>query len=309
MMGLSNHLGAALPKYPIQDVPTTFNEYWTWADPGSGAEAMDPFDYFKFRYYERWLAGIAAFFIEKGYLSEEELASRTKELTADQAPPSVAILPAIDEQIGNYLRHGRQPAPRRRASEVRRRRHGPDYQRAGGRTPRLPGFLRGRIGTVERWFRGRLRVTAGTTGDGIGDPMPVYIVEFSAAGAVGNTCRAGPGDDVRQNCSRHTWREPNERPVCVYPPDRERSSGAKVAALESLLIEKGVITGQTADAVLAYFRVGDDTAERQEDRREGLDRPRFPPPGWSPTPRLRSAELDLPDGMAGAEGNTCGRRQ
>ncbi len=50
MMGLSNHLGAASPKYPIQDVPTTFNEYWTWADLRSGAEAMDPFDYFKFRY-------------------------------------------------------------------------------------------------------------------------------------------------------------------------------------------------------------------------------------------------------------------
>jgi hypothetical protein len=30
MMGLSNHLGAALPKYPIQDVPTTFKDYWTW---------------------------------------------------------------------------------------------------------------------------------------------------------------------------------------------------------------------------------------------------------------------------------------
>src|SRR6202007_2933377 len=39
----------------------------------------------------------------------------------------------------------------------------------------------------------------------------------------------------------------------AYPPDREQSSAAKVAALESLLIEKGVITPQTVDKVLAYF--------------------------------------------------------
>ncbi|MDT7770871.1 MAG: nitrile hydratase subunit alpha, partial [Mycobacterium sp.] len=39
----------------------------------------------------------------------------------------------------------------------------------------------------------------------------------------------------------------------AYPPVREEASAAKVAALESLLIEKGVITGQTVDKVLAYF--------------------------------------------------------
>ena len=39
----------------------------------------------------------------------------------------------------------------------------------------------------------------------------------------------------------------------AYPPDREESSAAKVAALEALLIEKGVITAATVDKVLAYF--------------------------------------------------------
>jgi nitrile hydratase subunit beta len=191
MMGLSNHLGAALPKYPIQDVPTTFNEYWTWADLRSGAEAMDPFDYFKFRYYERWLAGIAAFFIEKGYLSEEELASRTKELTADQAPPSVDPLPAIDEQIGNYLRHGDSPRrdvahPKFAVGDTVRITKVP----AGAHT-RLPGFLRGRIGTVERVFEGDYAYFW-DTGDGIGDPMPVYIVEFLPQELWGTRAEPGP---------------------------------------------------------------------------------------------------------------------
>ncbi len=39
----------------------------------------------------------------------------------------------------------------------------------------------------------------------------------------------------------------------AYPPDREEASAKKAAALEALLIEKGVITPQTVDKVLAYF--------------------------------------------------------
>lgn len=39
----------------------------------------------------------------------------------------------------------------------------------------------------------------------------------------------------------------------AYPPDREEISAKQVAALEALLIEKGVITPQTVDKVLAYF--------------------------------------------------------
>ncbi|MEM8643174.1 MAG: nitrile hydratase subunit alpha [Cyanobacteria bacterium P01_G01_bin.54] len=38
-----------------------------------------------------------------------------------------------------------------------------------------------------------------------------------------------------------------------YDPDRERYSAAKVKALESLLIEKGIITGKTVDNILSFF--------------------------------------------------------
>ncbi|MBP0026881.1 nitrile hydratase subunit alpha [Roseofilum reptotaenium CS-1145] len=38
-----------------------------------------------------------------------------------------------------------------------------------------------------------------------------------------------------------------------YDPERERYSAAKVKALESLLIEKGVIAGDTVDNILSYF--------------------------------------------------------
>src|ERR1700759_5633851 len=85
MMALSNHLSSAVPQYPIDDVPTAFKDEWTWADLRSGAEAMNPFDYFKFRYYEKWLGGITQFFVDKGYVTEEELAERIAELTPADA--------------------------------------------------------------------------------------------------------------------------------------------------------------------------------------------------------------------------------
>lgn len=58
MMALSGHLDSSVPACAIADVPTAFRDMWTWADLRAGAEAMDPFDYFKFRYYEKWLSGI-----------------------------------------------------------------------------------------------------------------------------------------------------------------------------------------------------------------------------------------------------------
>jgi nitrile hydratase subunit beta len=56
---------------------------------------------------------------------------------------------------------------------------------------RLPGFLRGRIGTVERVFEGDYAYFW-DTGDGIGDPMPVYIVEFPPQELWGTRAEPGP---------------------------------------------------------------------------------------------------------------------
>src|ERR1700694_3968474 len=74
-----------------------------------------------------------------------------------------------------------------------------------------------------------------------------------------------------------------------YPDEREASSAAKVAALESLLIEKGVITGQTVDKVLSYF----------ESEMTPLNGRKIVVKAWT-DPEI--AELNLPEGMAGAEG-------
>jgi nitrile hydratase beta subunit len=188
MMGLSQHLGTALPGYPIDHVPSTFRDMWTWADLRAGAEAMDPFDYFKFRYYEKWLAGIAAFLLEKGYLTEEELASRTALPT--EAAPDSTDRSAVDAQVTAYLRNG--DSPRRGAAQPKFA-VGQQVQVVNVHTDahtRLPGYLRGRRGTVTRVLEGDY-IYFWHTGDGIGDPMPVYIVEFAPPELWGP--RAEPG--------------------------------------------------------------------------------------------------------------------
>jgi nitrile hydratase len=51
--------------------------------------------------------------------------------------------------------------------------------------------LRGREGTVERVFEGDYAYFC-HTGDGIGDPMPIYIVTFAADELFGERAEGGP---------------------------------------------------------------------------------------------------------------------
>ena len=87
----------------------------------------------------------------------------------------------------------------------------------------------------------------------------------------------------------------------AYQSDREDSSAAKVAALESLLIEKGVITGQTVDKVLAYFESEMTPLNGKKIVVTAWTDPGFAQRVVADTPAA-IAELDLPQGMAGAEG-------
>jgi nitrile hydratase len=191
MMGLSNHLGSALPQYPIDEVPTAFKEEWTWASLRTGAEGMNPFDYFKFRYYEKWLGGITQFFIDQGYVTEDELAARQSELAAATQSDSPGPAAAIDEQVIEYLRKGDSPRrdvahPKFAVGDRVRITNTPAAEHT-----RLPGYFREREGSVARICEGDYAYFV-HTGDGIGDPMPVYIVAFSAEELFGAGAESGP---------------------------------------------------------------------------------------------------------------------
>jgi nitrile hydratase subunit alpha len=86
-----------------------------------------------------------------------------------------------------------------------------------------------------------------------------------------------------------------------YRNDREAYSAARVRALEALLIKKGIITDETVDTVLEFFqtKMGPFNGAKIV-ARAWLD-PTFKARLVADTPKA-IAELALPAGMAGAEG-------
>lgn len=86
-----------------------------------------------------------------------------------------------------------------------------------------------------------------------------------------------------------------------YPADRETESAAKVRALEALLIEKGVIAPTTVDKVLGYFESEMTPLNGKKIVARAWVDPAFAELLASDAPAA-IAQLDLPDGMAGAEG-------
>ena len=173
MMGLSNHLG-------FQGVPTKLDDEWTWADLRKGAEAMNPFDYFRFRYYEKWLGGISGWFTAKGYITAEELEAKTQEFLANPGSGKPAGGdPKIDEQVRHYLVTGDSPkravatAPAFTAGDTVVVKDVPHTDHT-----RLPGHLRGKPGIVETVYDGAYTYFCSTGPDGLGEPMASYCVRF-----------------------------------------------------------------------------------------------------------------------------------
>jgi nitrile hydratase len=86
-----------------------------------------------------------------------------------------------------------------------------------------------------------------------------------------------------------------------YPGDREAKSAARALALESLLIEKGIITGATVNTVLSFFETQMGPFNGAKVVARAWVDPAFKQLLVDDTPAA-IARLDLPKGMAGAEG-------
>jgi nitrile hydratase subunit beta len=173
MMALSSQLS-------LPGTPSKFKEIWTWADLRKGAESLNPFDYFKYRYYEKWLGGISGFFVTKGYITEDELEARTNEILAN--PSSAAKHggdSAIDKRIVTYLVEGdngqrdASAAPLFKEGEKVLVKNVPTVEHT-----RLPGYLRERVGTIVTLYPKAYTYLTSTGPDGIGPAMPVYCVRF-----------------------------------------------------------------------------------------------------------------------------------
>jgi nitrile hydratase len=86
-----------------------------------------------------------------------------------------------------------------------------------------------------------------------------------------------------------------------FPEDREASSAAKVRALEALLIEKGVLGSDSVDAVLKHFETMAGPFNGAKIVAHAWVDPAYKQRLLDDTPKA-IAELSLPLGMAGAEG-------
>ncbi|WP_192180444.1 nitrile hydratase subunit alpha [Mesorhizobium amorphae] len=86
-----------------------------------------------------------------------------------------------------------------------------------------------------------------------------------------------------------------------YRGDREAYSAARVRALEALLIKKGVITDKSVDTVLDFFETRMGPFNGAKIVAKAWSDPAFKDRLVADTPKA-IAELNLPEGMAGAEG-------
>ena len=87
-----------------------------------------------------------------------------------------------------------------------------------------------------------------------------------------------------------------------YANDREAHSAARAKALESLLIEKGIITGTTVDTVLKVFETKMGPFNGAKIVARAWVDPAFKERLVADTPAAIAELTDLPEGMAGAEG-------
>ncbi len=147
-------------------------------------------DYLTMSYYRIWITALEAQLVDSGLVTAEELTSGAPDPAATKASP-----PLTAERVAGALSRG-GPSSRQTARGflfqpgdvvVARNRH------PAGHT-RLPRYVRGRVGVVERTHGSH--VFPDTNAHGLGEnPQPLYTVRFTARELWGE--RAHPRDTVR----------------------------------------------------------------------------------------------------------------
>lgn len=180
IFGIHTAMMALSPQLPLPKTPSVFHTIWTWADLRKGAESLNPFDYFKFRYYEKWLGGISGYFVANGYITAAELEAKTAEyLASPNKPLPEGGAKAIDDRVVQYLVEGDSPKrdvavkPKFSVGDQVAVKDVPSVDHT-----RLPGFLRNHVGAVESVYPGAYTYLCDTGADGAGPAMPVYCVAF-----------------------------------------------------------------------------------------------------------------------------------
>jgi nitrile hydratase subunit beta len=156
-----------------------------------GIEQMEPVHYLQASYYERWIESIAANLVEKGFLTTDEIAKRSSELTSKSEPPTRHDNPQLVERLLGRPRSPRQ-ATGEATSTARFKVGDPVVTRNDhpiGHT-RIPRYVRGKRGVVDR-LQG-VQTFPDTNAHGLGaHPQMVYSVRFTGAELWGASTEPG----------------------------------------------------------------------------------------------------------------------
>jgi nitrile hydratase len=160
-------------------VRMTVDERDNWNEFRFAIERLDPVIYLSASYYERWLTALERHLVEKGVVSEEELRERTAGAAPKPGLPNPGPA-AFREEYGE----GTEKPRYRRGDAVVARNINPT-----GHT-RLPRYVRGKYGTVERLLGTFVFPDASALGIEK-DAQPVYAVRFDARELWGGAAGAG----------------------------------------------------------------------------------------------------------------------
>jgi nitrile hydratase len=156
-----------------------------------GIERMSPAHYLRASYYEKWLDGITRLFVEKGVVSEVELAERMAFFgERPEAPAAAAIRGPLPERIPfnpGWVQDAIRETgarPRYQPGDVVTTRNFHPH----GHT-RLPRYARGKRGVIARYHG--VHVFPDTNAHGQGEqPQPLYSVRFDGRELWGESAEA-----------------------------------------------------------------------------------------------------------------------
>jgi nitrile hydratase beta subunit len=143
-------------------------------------------EYLRMSYYEKWFAALTQMLLQGGAITADELTSGAADPGTPKATPRLApeqVAPALSRS-GSYQREP-AAAPAFKAGDTVRARNVSPL----GHT-RLPRYVRGRVGVVERCHGAHVFPDSHAHGGGE-DPRPLYTVRFTARELWGPDALAG----------------------------------------------------------------------------------------------------------------------
>ncbi|WP_319444990.1 MULTISPECIES: nitrile hydratase subunit beta [unclassified Mycobacterium] len=151
-----------------------------------GIERLPPLVYLSSSYYERWLRRLELMLIEHGLVLESELANEHSDTTGRELPRGTFTKERVATvlQRGSFTREPQrpprfQPDERVRARNIHPRSH-----------TRLPRYVRGRTGVVERLHGAHVFPDSIVSGQGE-DPQWLYTVRFDGQELWGDDAEPG----------------------------------------------------------------------------------------------------------------------